>query len=482
MNFKGNWIQAQWCRAISGGVLRNISAIDRDIVLHEFADSSEEDVINALDAAEKAQKNWAKTSPPKRGKIFFKAASLMHDRDEEAAILMTKEMGKPINEARGEIARCIDLLEYYGAWGWRLGGERVGSGSENTNIYTMAVPLGVVSMITPWNFPSAIPLWKIAPALIAGNCVVLKPASQAPASSLLIAEIFEEASLPGGVLNIVCGRGSKISRPLLTDERVRAVSFTGSCEVGQKVYETASAHNRRVGLEMGGKNPLIVCEDADIDLAVELAVAGSMQLAGQKCTATSRVIVDEKIAGVFTEKLITKVNALKTDDPLDEATDVGPVIDEESLENILKYIERGKGEGAALAAGGRRLTDGELSKAAYCEPTVFTNVVSDMAIAKEEIFGPVLAVLSSKDFEQAMTIANDTAYGLSASICTSDMKLAQKFTEQIEAGLVHVNSMTSGAEVHVPFGGMKGSSSGFREMGGSGIDFYTNLKTVYYSC
>jgi len=480
IEFKGNWIAGRWRQAQSGSRLANRSAIDPDVVLHEFPDSGSEDVTRAIEAASEAQKQWSQMTPPQRGAVLFRAAEIFSSRSDEFSNFLPEEMGKPINEARGEIARCIDLFRYFGSWGWQFGGGRFPSAAHDSVIYTVPVPLGVVCLITPWNFPSAIPIWKMAPALIAGNAVVLKPASPAPASVLLMAECMDQAGLPKGVLNVVCGRGASLSKSLLTDERIRAVSFTGSCGAGAEIFKLASSPRRRVGLEMGGKNPLLVMSDAPLDLAVELTIAGAMQLSGQKCTATSRVIVQKDIAEKYTRELITRVKSLRTGNPLDESTDVGPVISEEALEKILGYIETGKKEGAHLAVGGRRLTDGDRQKGFYCEPTVFTEVETNMTIAQEEIFGPVLAVMVARDFDHAMEIANSTSFGLTSAICTRNLKLADAFIQRIEAGLVHVNSTTSGAEVHVPFGGMKASTSGFREMGRAGIEFFSTVKTVYY--
>ncbi|MHC4636611.1 MAG: aldehyde dehydrogenase family protein [Planctomycetota bacterium] len=479
-DFKGNWIGGKWAESLSGARGSNCSPSDPSQIVHEYPCSDERDVSRAIDAACEAQAVWSQQTPPKRGEILFKAADILKRRSEEAVVLMSREMGKPIKESRGEIARSIDLFRYYGNWGWRFGGQRFPSATPETVIYTVPVPLGVVSLITPWNFPSAIPIWKLAPAIISGNAVVLKPASDAPGSAILAAECLEEAGLPSGVLNIVCGSGSAVSEPLLTDERIKAVSFTGSCTTGANVFRLASSPRRRVGLEMGGKNPLLVMKDAPVDTAVELAVTGAMQLAGQKCTATSRVIVQQEIIETFTEKLLDRINSLRTGDPLDESIDVGPVINGNALESILGYIETGKKEGANLAAGGHRLTDGSLGRGFYCAPTVFTEVEPEMTIAQEEIFGPVLAVMAARDFDHAIEIANGTSFGLSAAICTRDLSSAETFIRRIDAGLVHINSSTSGAEAHVPFGGMKDSTSGFREMGESGIDFFTTIKTVYY--
>jgi aldehyde dehydrogenase (NAD+) len=451
------------------------------MVICRCPDSDAADITAALDAAQAAQKQWAQTPAPARGQILLKAAQILDSKRDTAAALMTREMGKPIRESRGEISRSIDLLTYYGSWGWRLGGQKFPSATPKTMLFTVPAPLGIVALITPWNFPSAIPLWKLAPALICGNTVVLKPASQAPASAIFAAECLVEAGLPAGVLNLVTGSGHKLSAPLLTDPRVKAVSFTGSCAAGKLVFDLAASPNRRVGLELGGKNPLLVMQDANLDTAVDLAIAGSMGLAGQKCTATSRVIVQVSVAKEFTKRLIAKTNALITANPLDESTDVGPVIDAAALETILNYIEIGKNEGAKLATGGRRLQTSGLAKGFYVAPTIFADVTPEMTIAREEIFGPVLSVITAKDFDDAINIANSVSYGLAAAICTDNIKLADAFIDRIDAGLVHINSTTSGAEPHVPFGGMKASSSGFREMGQAGIDFFSTVKTVYYA-
>jgi len=475
-----NWINGRWLDAESKKRLANRSPVDPDVVIHEFPDSGPDDMVAAIDAAADAFDDWSNKPAPHRGAILFKAASVLEGRKEEASQAMAREMGKPITEARGEVARSVDLFRYYGGWGWNLAGDRFPSATEENVIYTIPVPLGVVSLITPWNFPSAIPVWKMAPALVTGNTVILKPASQAPASSIIIAECLAEAGLPAGVLNLVCGRGSACTEPMLTDERIKAVSFTGSCKTGERIFQQAASPRRRVGLEMGGKNPLLVPDGGSLDEAVNLAVAGAMASAGQKCTATSRVIVAKDLAGDFTDRLVAKVESLKTGDPLEEDTDVGPVIDNAALEQILGYIDTGKKEGAKLLTGGKRLTTHPLDKGSYCAPTVFSGVTGKMTIATEEIFGPVLAVMEAGSFDEMIDIANDVSYGLSAAICTRDIGLAREFTNRVQVGLVHVNSTTSGAEVQVPFGGTRASSSGFKEMGKGGIDFFTSVKTVYY--
>lgn len=479
MQFLANYINGRWVDTAAGKHLQNVNPSNTDHVIHEFADSQPADVTAAIDAAQAAFPAWSAMPAQKRGAILLKAADALQRRFQEATEALSREMGKPIRESRGEVGRSVDLLRYYAGAGWRLAGSYFNSDTPGESIYTVPVPLGVVTLITPWNFPSAIPVWKMAPALVTGNTVVLKPAQPAPTSSIIIAECLHEAGLPHGVLNVVCGRGRTLSDALVTDPRVRAVSFTGSCGVGNALYKKAATPQRRVGLEMGGKNPLLVMDDADLDLAVRLAIQGAMASAGQKCTATSRAIVHEKVLAEYSKKLIDAVRALKIGDPLDEATDIGPVVNEEQLNTVLDYVRIGKDEDrATLAIGGQRL-GGAFAKGCYVSPAVFTDVEPQMRIAQEEIFGPVLAVMAAKDFDHAMDIANDVAFGLSAAICTRSLSLADQFVRRIQAGLVHINNPTAGAQVHVPFGGSKASSSGHREMGTGGLDFFTTVKTVY---
>jgi alpha-ketoglutaric semialdehyde dehydrogenase len=482
VDFRANLINGQWSESTSGRRRESRNPADREHVVCQTPDSEPADVQRAIDAAAAAFDTWATMAPQKRGAILLRAAEILHDRLEEAVLLLSREMGKSLREARGEVARSVDLLRYYAGWGWRLAGDLVASDAPNEIIYTMPVPLGVVTLITPWNFPSAIPVWKMAPALVTGNTVVLKPANPAPASSHIVAQCMQEAGLPAGVLNIVMGGGRNLGDALTLDPRVKAISFTGSCAVGNHIFKTAGGPQRRVGLEMGGKNPLVVMPDADLDAAVRIAVAGAMLSTGQKCTATSRVIVHDDVLKPFTARLLDAVRALRVGNPLDESTDIGPVVDEAQLKTILEYIRIGRDEDkATLSIGGRHLTDGDHSKGFYVESTVFTDVTNDMRIAQEEIFGPVLAVLRCGNLNEAIDLCNDVAFGLSAGVCTKDMATAWAFVSRIEVGLVHVNNPTAGAQVHVPFGGSKASSSGDREMGRGGIDFFTQIKTVYHT-
>lgn len=481
MDFRANLINGQWRESSSGKRLKNISPVDAETVLHEVPDSEPADAVAAVDAAAAALPGWAALPPQKRGAILLKASEVLAKRHEEASRLLSLEMGKPIKESRGEVQRSVDLFRYYAGFGWRLAGKYVASDAPGEVIYTIPIPLGVVTLITPWNFPSAIPVWKMAPALVTGNTVVLKPANPAPASSHVIAECLQEAGLPAGVLNVVFGSGAKLSDPLTLDPRVKGISFTGSCGVGGMLYRKAATPGRRIGLEMGGKNPLIVMADADLDQAAQIAIAGAMYSSGQKCTATSRTIVQESVLEPFTQKLVQRVAAMKVGHPLEETTEIGPVVDPNQLKNVLDYVAIGvKEDKATLAVGGKRVTDGAMAKGYYVTPAVFTHVTGKMRIAQEEIFGPVLAVMKAKDLDEALTLSNDVAFGLSAGICTKDMATADAFIRRTDAGLLHINNPTAGAQVHVPFGGLKASSSNDREMGEGGITFFSSVKTVYH--
>ena len=343
----------------------------------------------------------------------------------------------------------------------------------------MKEPLGVVGLITPWNFPIAIPAWKALPALVAGNTVVLKPATLSPISSYHLVKALEEAGLPKGVLNMVTGPGRSVGDELVTNPAVKAVSFTGSNTVGTRLYDQVTGRGAKCQCEMGGKNPTIVLEDADLNVAVQQTLLGAMWSTGQKCTATSRVLVHKDVIGAFTEKIVAAAKALKVGNGLTDGVQIGPAVDESQLKNILNYIEIGKNEGAKLLAGGERLTGGDYDKGWFVQPTVFGDVDPQMRIAQEEIFGPVLGIIPIDDFDQAMEIANDVAFGLSASLITTNLKRAFEYVSRIQAGIVHVNAQTAGAEVQVPFGGYKGSSTGTREQGNVAVDFYTQIKTVY---
>ena len=474
-----NYINGEWTPSSSGKTFPDVNPANTDDVIGTFQDSEPEDVCSAIDAAERALPSWQQTPSAQRAEYLKRAGSILKARLEQVSAALTREEGKTLSESRGEVQRSVQIFEFYAGQGLLLTGETFPSENPNTFVYTKRCPLGVVALITPWNFPSAIPVWKLAPALLCGNTVVLKPSSPAPWSSQLLAEIMHEAELPPGVLNMVTGQGRKLSNALIADPRVKGISFTGSCPVGKAILRQAAERGIRVGLEMGGKNPIIVDEDADIDLAVDLAVKGAMWSAGEKCTATSRAIIPDTIHDEFVRRLIDRVDALRVGDGMDSDTEVCPVIDHRQMDNILDYIRIGRGEGAKLACGGKRLTAGSYDKGFFIQPTVFVDVKPDMRIAQEEIFGPVLSIIRVPSFEQAIVVANNIRYGLSASLVTRNIGKVMAFVDRIETGVIHINSTTSGLEVQAPFGGMKDSTSGYREMGKTAIDFYSQWKTIY---
>lgn len=474
-----NFIDGEWVASSSGKTFPNINPANTDDIVGYFQQSNVEDTRKAIEAAVRAQEKWAKVPAPKRGTILYKAAQMVADRADELGEILTREEGKTLGEAKGEVLRASAILSFFGGEGDRFLGDAVPSPRENVFIYTMRQPLGVVALITPWNFPIAIPAWKIAPALVSGNTVVFKPASLAPLTSLKFVEILHEAGIPKGVLNYLTGPGSSVGHEMITNPAIKGVSFTGSCEVGQGIYRCTRQNMIRTQLEMGGKNPTIVLSDANLDEAVNVTINGAFFSTGQRCTATSRVIVEEPILDKFTHLLIEKTKALKVGNGLDPSVQMGPSVDENQMKIVLNYIDIGKKEGAILLLGGNRLTGGEYDKGYYVEPTIFKDVKPTMQIAQEEIFGPVLAIIPAKNFDEAMDIANNIRFGLSATLCTTNLSRTFEYANRIEAGVINVNLPSAGVDYHVPFGGMKDSSSGFREQGRVAIDFYTEIKTVY---
>ncbi len=474
-----NLIGGKWVDSATGETFADVNPADTDEVVGVFQASGAEDTAAAIAAAEEAAAGWRAVSPPKRGEYLAAVARIIERDLESIAEGLTREEGKTLPEARGETARAVQVFDFFAQEGRRLGGETTPSEFGRTLLYTVKEPLGVVGLITPWNFPVAIPAWKLAPALVSGNTVVLKPASAAPLTALCIVQACEEAGLPDGVLNFITGGGATVGAELAVNPAVRGISFTGYDTVGGNLYGLVSGRGGKCQCEMGGKNPMVVMEDADLDKAVNLTINGAMWSTGQKCTATSRAIVHRDVVEEFTAKVLEGVAAIKVGNGLEEDTQVGPSIDEAQLNTVLEYIEIGKGEGAELLAGGNRLTDPPHDKGYFVEPTVFGGVSNDMRIAREEIFGPVVGIIAVADFEEAVAVANDTRFGLSASICTRDIHRAMEFADRSEAGMVHINSPTVGAEVQVPFGGMKDSSTGTREQGTVAVDFYTETKTVY---
>ncbi|MFO7319823.1 MAG: aldehyde dehydrogenase family protein [Limnochordia bacterium] len=478
MEAKGNWIGGAWRPSSSGEVreVRNPSNVDE--VVGVVAWSTPADVAAAVESAEKAFRSWKNMPAPSRARILSKAADILAGRLEEVARLLSREQGKPIGEARGEVQRGVDLLHYYAGEGWRSLGHVIPSAAPGALMFTVREPLGVVGVITPWNFPVAIPLWKSCPALIFGNTVVLKPAADAPLTALAIASVFEEAGMPPGVFNVVTGPGSQLGDALIQHEAVKAVTFTGSNAVGAHIARQAAARGIKYQLEMGGKNAAIVLADADLDHAADVVISGAMRFAGQKCTATSRAIVERGVLDAFTEKVVERARRIAVRPATDEEAYLGPVVNEAQRQKVLEYIELGKAGEGKLAAGGG-IPEGDLyARGFFVEPTVFVDVRPDARIAQEEIFGPVLSLIPADSPEQAIEIANGVKYGLSASLFTNDLTRAMQYIRDIEVGMVRVNAETAGVEFQAPFGGYKASSSYSREQGRAAIEFFTQVKTV----
>ena len=474
-----NFIAGNWIESTSSKTAKNINPANTDESLGTIKQATRDEARAAVEAAIAAFAGWRSTPAPARGKIVAKAARLLEEHKEDIARILTSEEGKTLAESRGELQRSINVAEFCAGESRRMNGETIQSELPSNFAYTIKQPLGVVACVTPWNFPVAIPVWKIAPALVAGNTVVFKPASLTPATAVRIVEIFEEAGIPPGVLNLVIGSGSEAGDEIISHPAVKAVSFTGSNEVGIRLYEQVSRRGAKVQCEMGGKNPVVVLEDADLDLAVESTAQGAFGSSGQRCTATSRAVVLNEIADEFVERIARRAESMRIGDGMDQETEMGPSVDEGQFKTVLKYIDIGKEDGATLVCGGTRATGDGLDKGYFVKPTVFDHVTPDMRIAREEVFGPVLSVLRAKDFDEAMQIANDTEYGLSSSIFSNDAARIFRFVDEIETGMTHINSPTTGGEAHIPFGGIKGTGIGDREQGSTALDFYTELKVVY---
>lgn len=474
-----NYINGQWVPAKSGKTFENRNPADPDDLIGVFPDSGEEDLNEAVAAARAAYESWRKTPAPVRALKVQRAGELMRERKEQLARQMTREMGKVIAEARGDVQEGIDTAFYMAGEGRRLFG--ITTPVELPNKFGMAIrrPVGVAGLITPWNFPMAIPTWKAFPALVAGNAVVIKPASYTPATVCELAALLEEAGVPKGVFNVVCGSGRTVGEAMLTHPGINVISFTGSSEVGRRINEVAGRHLKRVSLELGGKNAQIVLADADLELALEGVLWGAFGTTGQRCTATSRLILEEKIHDKFVQMLVDRTAKLKLGNGLDESVQVGPCVSASQRETVHSYVQIGIEEGAELAIGGEFYEEGECRKGYFYRPTVFVNVKPTMRIAREEIFGPVLAVLKVKDVDEAIKVLNDTSYGLSSSIYTRDVNVAFRAIEDIEAGITYVNGPTIGAEVHLPFGGVKDTGNGHREGSFTVFDVFTEWKTVY---
>jgi alpha-ketoglutaric semialdehyde dehydrogenase len=473
-----NYIDGTWVNAKGGQTFESRNPAHPGEVIGIFQRSGADDVAAAVSAAERAHRGWRLVPAPQRGEIILRAAQIIEHRKEELAHVMTREMGKVIAEARGDVQEAIDMGKYIAGEGRRMFGQTVPSELRNKFAMLIRDSIGVVGLITPWNFPLAIPSWKIFPALIAGNGIVFKPAEDTPLVATLFIQILEEAGVPPGVLNMVTGYGPEAGQPLLDDPRVRMISFTGSSEVGRLIGEQAGRQLKRVSLELGGKNAILVMDDADIDLVVEGALWGGFGTSGQRCTASSRLIAHKGIRAQVTEALAERVRTLKVGDGLDPTVQVGPVINGEQLERIHGYTGIGRSEGARLVSGGEKLGD-ELDGGFFYAPTLFDNVTPDMRIAQEEIFGPTVSIISVNNFDEAIEVANNTPYGLSLAIYTRDINRAFRAIRDLQAGLVYVNAPTIGAEIQLPFGGIKGTGNGHREAGTSAVEQFSELKSVY---
>jgi aldehyde dehydrogenase (NAD+) len=441
--------------------------------------STGEDVNNAVEQAKKAQKEWALVPAPQRAEILLEVGNIMKERKERLSQLLTMENGKVLEEARGEVQEGIDMAFYMSGEGRRLFGHTTPAELKDKFAMSQRAPVGVVGIITPWNFPIAIATWKSFPAIVAGNAVIWKPATETPMMAYELAKIFEEAGLPKGVLNVVFGSGSQVGDAMVHHDDIRVISFTGSNEIGRNIAAECGRQLKKVSLEMGGKNAVIVMDDADLDLAVDGIIWSAFGTSGQRCTACSRVIVHENVKEQVEEKILAKMKDLAIGDGLDESNTVGPIINEAGMEKIKSYIEIGKNEGAKLLAGGHALTDDEHGKGNYFAPTLFTDATADMRIAQEEIFGPVISLIPVKSFEEAIEVNNGVIYGLSSSIFTGDVNRVFKAQRDLDTGIVYVNAGTTGAEIHLPFGGTKGTGNGHRDSGVQALDVFTEWKAVY---
>jgi alpha-ketoglutaric semialdehyde dehydrogenase len=470
-----NFIAGEWTPSTSGRTYERRNPWRPSELVGEFPSSDARDVAAAVAAAEQALPAWSKLSAAKRCAFLAGAADAIEEQVEEIAQDMTREMGKPVRESRLEAARAAAIFRFFSGEGWRPLGQIYEQSVTGAPVYTRRRPLGIVGLITPWNFPAAIPAWKTAPALAYGNTVVVKLAQDAPLTGLHLARALQDAGLPEGVLNVVIGRGGDVGEPLVTHDRVRAISFTGSVPVGHGVREHAMRAGKRVQLELGGHNPLIVAADADLGKAAEAAYAGAFWSAGQKCTSTRRIYVQDPIYAEFRARLLERVDSGNVGDPADPETEVGPLVNERQFEEVLAGIERGRQEGGTLIAGGERADP----DAYLIAPTLFENVADDQFLSCEEVFGPVTSLYRFETLDEAIDRANAVRFGLSASVFTTSLATAERFLEDLQAGILHVNSQTAGADVHVPFGGSKASGYGPHEQGRAAIEFYTEEITVY---
>ncbi|MGH9378052.1 MAG: aldehyde dehydrogenase family protein [Terriglobia bacterium] len=474
-----NYIDGRWVESASGKTFERVNPADHREAAGAFQDSNAEDVDRAVAAAASAYPKWRLTPAPKRGELLYRVAQRLEKRKEELSRQMTREMGKALTEARGDVQEAIDMTYYMAGEGRRQFGQTTPSELPNKYCMTQRVPLGVCALITPWNFPLAIPAWKSMPALICGNTVVMKPSPESPLSTLSLVGIFEEAGAPPGVVNCVTGSSAEPGAALADHPGVRAVSFTGSSAVGREVAKVCAESFKHVTLEMGGKNAILVMEDADLDLAVDGAIWGGFGTTGQRCTAASRVVVDKKVYKMFAEKFVERARSLNVGNGLDPSVQVGPVINARQLDRIEEYVRTGRNEGAKLLCGGERITAGACAHGWFYAPTVFGDCHAGMRIAKEEIFGPVVAIIPCDGIEEAIEIGNSVDYGLSSAIYTQDVNKAFRAMRDMETGIFYVNASTIGAETHLPFGGVKQTGNGHREAALAALDFYSEWKSIY---
>lgn len=476
-----NLIDGKWEGKSSGETFESINPADTSDVVEVVTKSASADVDRAVKAAREAYRIWRLVPAPKRGEILFRAAETLVKRKQELGELVTREMGKVLSEALGDVQEAIDITYYMASEGRRLSGETIPSELPDKDCKSIRVPIGVCALITPWNFPIAIPAWKIMPALVSGNTVVFKPSSYTAVCATRLVEILQDAGLPDGVLNLVHGRGEDTGEYLATHPGIEAISFTGSTAVGERLARMAMEGEKKVSCEMGGKNGIIIMDDANLELAVEGAVWGGFGTTGQRCTAASRLIVHEAVYDRFLEMFKEAASKLRIGNGLHKETDVGPLINEAQMEKVLRYIEIGKEEGAKLIIGGKAYKEGECAKGYFIEPTIFSDVRPDMRIAQEEIFGPVVCVIRAKDLEEAIAIANDTKYGLVSAVYTQDVNKSAIAERDIDTGIVYINASTIGAEIQLPFGGRKRSGIGNKEAGGRGgaLDMFTEWKVIY---
>jgi aldehyde dehydrogenase (NAD+) len=474
-----NFIGGEWKNARGGETFISTNPARTSEVIGHYQKSNAVDLDEAVEAAIQAQPGWESTPAPARGEILYRAAALLERRQDELAHLMTREMGKTLKETRGDVQTAIDVARFMAGEGRRAEGETIPSALPDKLCLTMRHPIGIVGIITPWNFPMAIPAWKSFPALLAGNAVVLKPASDTPLLALKLAEVLQEAGLPAGVFNVLTGPGGTLGDAMASHKKISMISLTGSTEVGRRVAEICGRDLRRCTLELGGKNAVVVLDDGDLDLAAESVTWAAFGTTGQRCTATSRVIVQRGALQGFTDRLVAAAEKLRVGDGLNSATDMGPLVNLGRVKAVHEYTEIGRHEGAKLITGGAPLNEGEYSEGAFYRPTIFTEVTPEMRIAREEVFGPFVSIIPVDSYEEAMRVANATEYGLSTAVFTENSRLTFRAMRDIQSGLVYFNSGTTGSEIHLPFGGMKASGNGHRELGSSAVEEFSETKSIF---